>query len=203
MPTPLDRLDPERRATLVRAAADEFASAGLEGASLNRIIRACGMSKSSFYHLFDAKQDLVDLVIGDLANRVAEGLEVPAPESFAQGFWVEVEQFMARLERHLVAQPDALLLGRLFYAEPGPSRSGEARVGVLTEVSAWAAAVLQVGREAGAVRMDLPADLQLTLVVAVLRTMDEWAVHALADDRLTAKVELVVVIDALRRLLAP
>ncbi|SEE65784.1 TetR/AcrR family transcriptional regulator [Ruania alba] len=199
MPTPLDRLDPERRAALVRAAADEFASAGLEGASLNRIIRACGMSKSSFYHLFDAKQDLVVLVIGDLTEQVRSGLEVPAPDSFAEKFWEVTEEFLSRLERDLVAHPDALLLGRLFYAAPPEG----AQTGVVAEISAWVAQVLQIGREVGAVRTDLPAELQLGLVVAVLRTMDQWAVQALADEGTTAGLEVDVVLDALRRLLAP
>ncbi|QOR70343.1 TetR/AcrR family transcriptional regulator [Ruania alkalisoli] len=197
MPNPLDRLDPERRATLVRAAADEFASAGLEGASLNRIIRACGMSKSSFYHLFESKQDLVDLVIGDLTEQVRAGLDVPAPDSFAENFWEGVEGFLARLERDLVAHPDALLLGRLFYAAPPQG----AQAGVVAEISGWVARVLQVGREAGAVRADLPPELQLHLVMAVLRAMDEWAVRALAHgSSATPRVSLVV--DACRRLLA-
>lgn len=174
MPTPLDRLDPERRARLVRAAADEFASAGLDGASLNRIIRACGMSKSSFYHLFDAKQDLVDLVIGDLTDQVRSGLDVPAPESFAENFWEGVEEFLSRLERDLVAHPDALLLGRLFYAAPPQG----AQAGVVADIAHWVAGVLQVGREVGAVRTDMPDDLQRGLVVAVLRTMDEWVLNS-------------------------
>ncbi|WP_159618021.1 TetR/AcrR family transcriptional regulator [Ruania rhizosphaerae] len=202
MSTPLDRLDPERRALLVRAAADEFASAGLEGASLNRIIRACGMSKSSFYHLFESKQDLVYRVIGDLTAQVRSGLDVPAPESFAERFWVSVEQFLVRLEQDLVADHDALVLGRLFYA----ATPDGTQAGVVAEISAWVAQVLQIGREVGAVRADLPADLQLALVVAVLRTMDEWAVRELASEAATAEsapgaARGGVVVDALRRLL--
>ena len=199
MPTPLDRLDPERRATLVRAAADEFASAGLEGASLNRIIRACGMSKSSFYHLFESKLDLVDLVIGDLTAQVRSGLDVPAPESFAEHFWVRVEQFLVRLEQDLIAHPDALLLGRLFYA----ATPDGTQAGVVAEISGWVAQVLRVGREVGAVRTDLPPELQLGLVVAVLRTMDQWVVQELTDEGAAAGAEVGVVVDALRRLLAP
>jgi hypothetical protein len=42
---------PDRWDRLLRAAAQEFAQAGYEHASLNRVIRACGMSKSSFLPL--------------------------------------------------------------------------------------------------------------------------------------------------------
>ena len=54
---------PDRWDRLLRAAADEFAQAGYEQASLNRIIRACGMSKSSFYHYVDSKEQLFERVL--------------------------------------------------------------------------------------------------------------------------------------------
>ncbi|UFU02747.1 TetR/AcrR family transcriptional regulator [Ruania suaedae] len=198
MPTALDRLDPARRGALVQAAAEEFARAGIEGASLNRIIRACGMSKSSFYHVFDTRADLVNLVIGDLAAQVRSGVAIPAPETFSEEFWCRVERFLSRLERDLLAHPDALLLGRIFYATP----AGGAQEGVVADISAWVADVLHAGRQVGAVRSDQPADLQLALVVAVVRTMDEWALREIGDGFGDAG-SAPALTEVLERLLAP
>ena len=61
---------------------------GYEGASLNRIIRACGMSKSSFYHYFENKQELFEVVVARLGESLVAELPVPAPAEFAGGeFW--------------------------------------------------------------------------------------------------------------------
>src|SRR5699024_2529582 len=74
MTTALQRLDPAKRQKLVLLAAEEFAAHGLASASLNRVLAAAGMSKSSFYHLLASKQDLFDLAVGDLAAAVAAEL---------------------------------------------------------------------------------------------------------------------------------
>ena len=172
MTTALERLAPDRRRTLVRVAAEEFAAAGYAGASLNRIIAALGMSKSSFYHLLAAKQELFELTAGDLAAQVGAELQIPDPGAFAGGqFWPMVQDLVAQLTGALVGNEDALLLGRMVYAGSAPA------VGAIGRVEAWVGELLATGRGAGQVRTDLPAELQQQLVAAVLRTLDEWAVH--------------------------
>ncbi|WP_286300434.1 TetR/AcrR family transcriptional regulator [Microbacterium suwonense] len=54
------------RRALIEATVAEFAAAGYEGASLNRIIRAAGISKSSFYHAVGSKAELLDAVVESL-----------------------------------------------------------------------------------------------------------------------------------------
>ena len=58
---------PERHRLLFETAAREFAAHGFENASLNAIIRACGLSKSSFYHFFASKEALFDRVVVTIA----------------------------------------------------------------------------------------------------------------------------------------
>ena len=58
-----DNLDAEKQERLFEAAADEFASHGFDGASLNRIIDRAGMSKGSLYYYFNDKNDLFATVI--------------------------------------------------------------------------------------------------------------------------------------------
>lgn len=62
-------MTPQRYRKLLAAAAGEFAAHGFEQASLNTVIRACGMSKSSFYHYFDSKKALFDRVVEERPQR--------------------------------------------------------------------------------------------------------------------------------------
>lgn len=58
------------RGRLIDASIDEFEAHGYEGASLNRILSAAGMSKGQLYHHFTNKQDLfVSLVEWTIAEK--------------------------------------------------------------------------------------------------------------------------------------
>lgn len=167
-------MPPERRHRLVRIAAAEFASAGYEQASLNKIIKACGLSKSSFYHVFDAKQDLFDLVVSDLLAELRTKITVPSPDAFAgDQFWPAA----ARAWNALLASAadEALLaLGRMFHLGNAPAPARGTVTETLAVVRTWLRDVLAQGREAGEVRSDLPLDLQEELVFAVLQAFDAW-----------------------------
>jgi AcrR family transcriptional regulator len=54
-----------------------IAAHGFEQASLNAIIRACGMSKSSFYHYFGSKEALFDRVVEEASAALARDLDAP------------------------------------------------------------------------------------------------------------------------------
>jgi len=53
----------ERRDRLFQTAAEELATQGYDGASLNRIIERAGIGKSSLYYYFDDKRDLFGQLI--------------------------------------------------------------------------------------------------------------------------------------------
>lgn len=172
------RLTPERRTALAEATVAEFARSGYEGASLNRIIRDAGMSKSSFYHFVGSKSELFDAVVRMLIADVRAQWTPPAPEEFgARGFWHHID---ALLDEFAALSESAALqhLGRLFYL-PSDAGSGGARGELLDDVRTWVAAIIQVGRDGGQVRDDLPLDLQIDVTFAVLRAIDQWAVKSL------------------------
>ncbi|MBR3569954.1 MAG: helix-turn-helix transcriptional regulator, partial [Oscillibacter sp.] len=52
------RLPEEKRARIVNAAWDEFAAVPFADASINRVIRAAGIPRGSFYQYFEDKNDL-------------------------------------------------------------------------------------------------------------------------------------------------
>ncbi|MEJ1922707.1 TetR/AcrR family transcriptional regulator [Microbacterium sp. KHB019] len=199
-----ERPAPDRHRALAEATVAEFSRAGYEGASLNRIIRAAGMSKSSFYHFVGSKDELFDTVVRMLIADVAAIWTPPAPAEFAEfgarAFWRHVDELLEQLGA-LSATPALQHLGRIFYLPGGAEASG-ARAELLASVRAWVKDVLKTGRSSGAVRDELPLDLQADIVFAVLRAIDEWA---LAGGGMTAERAAVAASApglVLRRLLA-
>lgn len=167
-------MTPERRSALVAATVAEFASAGYDGASLNRIIRAAGMSKSSFYHFVGSKDELFDAVVRMLIADVTARWTPPVPSAFGgRAFWRRVDLLLEEIAQ-LSETPEMQHLGRIFYLRGEPEERG-ARAEMLAAVRSWVESVLQTGRDSGAVRTDLPLDLQADVVFAVLRAIDEWA----------------------------
>lgn len=162
------------RDALVAATVAEFVSAGFEGASLNRIIRAAGLSKSSFYHAVASKAELLDAVVESLIDDVRARWTPPSPADFAgDAFWGHVDRVLDDLGA-LAASDRALgLLGRIFYLPE--SGAADARDVLLEDVRNWVAEVLRIGVESGAVRDDLPADALAAAAFGMLRGLDEWA----------------------------
>ncbi|HLQ82058.1 MAG TPA: TetR/AcrR family transcriptional regulator [Bacillota bacterium] len=193
-----ERMRPARRWRLVLAAATEFAEHGFEQASVNRILAACGMSKSSLYHVVDSKADLLDLVVRDLAASIAGHWSPPAPDEFADDFWGTAGQVVAGLGALAATDTDFGLLGRVFHLSADSPATGE----VFAAVGSWLDDVLAVGRRTGAVDDGLPADLQAQVVLAVLRAFDEWTLrHVTEMDGPFARDLVDHQLAALRRLL--
>ncbi|MER7077059.1 TetR/AcrR family transcriptional regulator [Saccharopolyspora kobensis] len=193
----------QRWRELVATAAAEFADAGYERASLNRVIRSCGMSKSSFYHYFDSKQQLFEAVVAHVAATVAADLEVPEPADFRPDFWGLAERFLQRLVFAAERDPLFVDFGRICYLPDVPA--GQDGVsGATAAIDDWLRRTLAVGRSAGAVRCDIPPGLQAHTAIAVLRAFDEWALHnrsALGPGELPRLVQAQF--EALKRLLEP
>lgn len=201
----LSRMPEERRRRLINEASGEFARAGYEHASLNRIIRACGMSKSSFYHFVASKQALFDLVLEDLRTAVAARIVVPQPEDFAgERFWATAERLLEQLTELAQTDESFAALGRMVYASGVPSDAQASIGAIFVAAEQWLEAVLVVGRRDGAIRSDIPAALQTRLVFSVLRTLDEWAVAQMTELVDTDVRDLVDAQGALlRRMLQP
>jgi AcrR family transcriptional regulator len=195
-------LPAERRRALLEAAAAEFAQAGYERASLNRVLQAQGMSKSSFYHYFASKEALFDAVITDLGAAAAAAVEVPAAEALAaDGFWEGVGALAERLADR--STPALMRFAALFYLPDAPAGPGSPLAAARAAIDGWIDRALAAGREAGAIGDRLPPGLQRHLCKAVLWAMDEWTVahlDALRPEELAALPGAQL--DALRRLLA-
>ena len=198
-------MDAQRRQKLLETAAREFADAGYEQASLNKIIRACGLSKSSFYHYFSSKAALFDTVVREAAQALERDLAVPDPQELGgPDFWKHI----ARLADDLLALSDPqnwyVDFGKIVYLADAPIEHSQALRAVLSGVATWLDQALTVGRDCGAVRDDLPRSLQAELAFAVLQAMDRWSLHHMQDIAPDAREDLAgAQLDTVRRLLAP
>jgi AcrR family transcriptional regulator len=173
-------LPTERRRSLLEHAAAEFARAGYEQASLNRVLRAQGMSKSSFYHYFASKEALFNAVITDLGAALAQALEPPAAADLATGnLWEQIAALAERLGRLAHEEPAFALFAKLFYLPDAPTTPGGPLARTRAAVDQWIDDALAVGRKSGAMGDDLPLTLQRHLCKSVIWAMDEWTIEHL------------------------
>jgi len=198
-------LAPERLEEILRTAAREFATAGYERASLNRIIRTCGMSKSSFYHYFDSKAALFDAVLRAAMGGLAREVAPPSPaELSGPGFWDELTRTVERVLEVAAREDWYADAGRLFYLPDAPVEHSPAARETVGAMRAWLVGVLEVGRSCGAVRTDLPVALQATLATDVVQSLDRWSLaHSQEYPDAEARATIGrILTDVLRRVLA-
>lgn len=169
------------RDALVEATVAEFAAAGYDGASLNRIIRAAGLSKSSFYHAVGSKAELFDSVVAALVEDVRARWTPPSPGDFAgERFWPMVDRVLDDLLALSTTDRALRLLGRIFYLPA--TGTADARSALLGAVQVWVGEVLRVGGESGNVRDDVPIDALAAAAFGMLRGLDEWALRDASYD---------------------
>jgi AcrR family transcriptional regulator len=206
MPWPrFERATPEIRVALLEAAADEFTQRGYEGASVNRILAAAGLSKGAFYYYFDDKADLAATVLAGETRAWLEtirGLPRPAtPEEFWEGMERLNERAMAQL-REAPRQSD--LLTRLGRSSLGDAELMARLAPFHQEARGILADFYRRGQQIGAIRSDLSAE---TLLAIFQGTKQALTLALLPADRAPSPAEMDefgrVNLDCLRRLAEP
>lgn len=152
-----DQLDEVRRKRLMKAAIEEFAERGFEGASYNKIIERSGLSKGTVYYYFDNKETLLSTVFEDICDRFLEmiGEEDPPPET-VEAYWNVARKYHERTIRFFLENPSLTrVIFMLHESEPlssvWVSRIHERTLGL-------ARRRLEQGQKIGAVREDIPAE---------------------------------------------
>ncbi len=203
MPLPrFQRLPAERRARLLDAAAEEFSGRGYEGASLNRILAAAGLGKSSYYYYFADKEDLYATVIEQAMDRLEAHLP-PVPDGgSASTFWGDVEAHFAAAVAAAARDPKALALFRTLHRvrqDPGPRIRP-----IFDRARGQYRAIIDAGRRLSCVRTDLGAEELVSLLDAIDAALDE---RLFAREGRAGPAELKtharLVLDTWRRLLEP
>lgn len=163
---------------LTAAAADAFARNGLDGASLNGILKQAQMGKGSFYHHFADKAALHDWVTEALSQTLVAQVRPPELSTLTTAtFWPELSELLDRLGRTAATQPELMDLGRMFHNStyvPPERRIAKVRHAMI----AWLTDALRLGQTLGIIRRDLPLGLLTAWTIASLTAIDHWALTA-------------------------
>ena len=175
MPRPrFDKLDPEVRARILQAAAQEFGANNYADASINRVIEQAGISKGSLYYYFDDKEDLFGAVMTHLEEQ-SDGMFEPLPaDTTAANYWDKLAEHARRVFKALRANPWIMAFGRLFHDTLKNPPSEGPLAECMRRMRAARADVVRRGQELGVVRTDLPLDLLLTALEGLDQSMHPW-----------------------------
>lgn len=199
------KTDPAKQEAILQAAAREFAKAGYEGASINRILEAAGLSKGGFYYYFDDKADLAATVLLWSCKELFafyDQLKIPDdPGRFWDCILDFTRESLAQLERTPYANE---LLSRLGHAFVNDKELAQRLMGSIAGPMKTLTALWTKGQEIGAVRSDLPVSVLIALIQAVKAELTK---ALLPKDRVFTKDELDrftrVHMDLVRRITAP
>jgi AcrR family transcriptional regulator len=168
----LAALPADRQAKLLDPAEDEFVAHGFEGASLNRILSAAGMSKGQAYYYVADKADLYRAVIERSLQRLAEAIDASFPEpTTADEFWQQIATIFERLTVALQKDDDLAVLARGIYESPGAQA---ALTEPLAGIRAQSDRLIAIGQSVGAIRTDVPQTLLADVLFAAAREIDRW-----------------------------
>ncbi len=202
---PSRKLPQDRRKRIFRVAAQEFATHGFKGASLNRIIASVGMSKSSFYHYFRNKRDLFAQILDDaLGPFVAAQASFDFAQLTQENFWPMIERIAAEMSDMANQSPQLVLVGRMFYRCHENPLERELTSGVMDLSVKWLTGLIRRGQELGLLRCDLPESFLIDLLMTTGMSIDRWFLEHWDELSPDERAELnAKAFDLFRRLLEP
>ena len=142
------RLTDRKREAIVRAAVEEFRSAGYEATSMDRIAAVAGVSKRTVYNHFPSKEELFALILEELWHSSVASVELPYRAD--QPLDVQLLQLL-RQKLDLLGDANFIDLARVAMAEiihsPERAQAIVCRMGEKESgVSAWIRAAIADGR---------------------------------------------------------
>ena len=148
MPRTPQRLTDRKREAIVRAAVEEFRSAGYEATSMDRIAAVAGVSKRTVYNHFPSKEELFALILEELWQSSVASVELPYRAD--QPLEVQLLQLL-RQKLDLLGDANFIDLARVAMAEiihsPERAQAIVCRMGEKESgVSAWIRAAIADGR---------------------------------------------------------
>lgn len=200
-----EKLEEEKKETILRAAGEEFGTRGFVGASLNKIIEKAGISKGATYYYFDDKADLyatvVDHVVDEMMALVDDIVfEDVAAEEFWP--WVESQSLKSLQKLHGHMWMARVLRSALNFAETHPDSKVVQKT--LSAGREWTRRFLKRGQELGQVRDDVPLEFLVDVTQNAGLAMDRWLFDHMEDWSKDEEKEWVAVAtDMMRRLLEP
>ena len=159
--------DANLRRRILDSATDEFSKKGYEGASLNRILLASGLSKGSFYYYFDDKADLAAAVLAELMESLRPGFEQLGKPRTPKEYWAALRNYIDRtMDEGLSTQLKLDLISKLGMAYIDHPELAERVLPLVKGYRDDMVAFFEQGQKVGAVRRDLSADALIGLTQA-------------------------------------
>lgn len=198
------RMPEEKRERLLTTAAQEFATYGYEGASLNRILETAQIAKSSAYYYFADKADLFATVAAWSVDRLRLAVPVEAiAELAADTFWTTITETHGESLRRAQQQPWLFGAARAALQLTAESLEHESLRDLAAHLTAGMNALIEKGQALGLIRTDLPTGLLETWFRAVDGSSDDWLLAHLDQlDEETLRQVAVQTMEAIRRILA-
>lgn len=175
MPRPRFLKLPEaRRHEILDAAARHFAVDGYDGASLNRILADCGLSKGAAYYYFDDKADLFATVVERSVEVVFSSERIDLEALDAQCFWPVLEGLYRRQLRTFRDRPYLFRVAKLAGSTLDHPSDGERLRARLLPLLGLFEGLLQRGFALGVFRDDLPVELLVAMLGGLDDAIDTW-----------------------------
>jgi len=175
MPLPrFQNLPAERQHSILRAAAEEFAANGYEGASYNQIIERTGLSKGAMYYYFDGKEDLYQTVLTDALGELGQAFGGIEEVTSAPEFWVAYEQLFERAVALFREDPVLAGLAKGMARAMATGHSIAAIEEMVAESAGQMQGLVELGQSLGAIRTDLPTELLVNVLFAMGEATDLW-----------------------------
>ena len=199
-----EKIEPEKRQRILQAAAQEFAAAGFEKASLGKIAEGAGVSKPALYYYFEDKADLYVTVVHEAWDGLAPESQVDLARLEADDFWPALRRLVdANIER-CRAEPWLVTVWKLAFHPPHEDRAAGAVAELFTSARDFLRRLVRRGQELGAVRDDLPDDLLMAMLTSADYAADHWLIDHW-DSLGHAEIERLtrLIFESIRGLLSP
>jgi AcrR family transcriptional regulator len=188
------------RAKLLAVATTQFARRGFDGASLNAILAAAGLSKGAYYYYFDDKEDLFATVIESALDTVLAHIARPSLTALTrEQFWPQAEAVVAQWAEAWEASSE--LFQVVIHVSEAMRRSPRFEA-IMARGRELYRPVIEAGRRLGCIRTDLTTDQLVRLFEANDQALDSMLL--MRHPKLTRRAlegHIALVFDTFRRLL--
>jgi AcrR family transcriptional regulator len=180
-------LDADIKNRVLAVAADEFVNFGFDKASLNNILRRCGLSKGRFYYYFADKMDLFLTVMAEHTREIYEKNGANSFSSEELDFWQLMMGLNESLLEYYKNNPGWFRLPVVFWEMCSLRQEYPALKIFMEQQLARFRPLIEKAEKAGKLRNDLSEELLIYCTNDVKRSLAVWY---LKKDRVFGEKEL-------------
>lgn len=165
----------ERRAEIVKAAADTFQERGYDGTTLSIIAEKLNADRASLYYYFASKQDLFREIVREAAHS-----SVTSAEEIAKKDWPADKKLIAAFETVMQNYETSYPYMHVFLQENFPSLTAS-EDSWISETREWATryyhairSIIQQGEEEGTFKLPLPVGVTTMGVLGTVNWAHRW-----------------------------